>query len=97
MPSRFVEMCFLFFKELDWSHPNLSYLNSLFAIACRKTKHRTGEIPQNLRGQILEKMRLSSAKDKQIMQVSKYIPLEQDDLNMLFGEILPSGLSIKQK
>jgi len=97
MPSRFVEMGFLFLKELDWTHPGFRSLTSLFSIACRKTKHRTGEIAHDLRSQVLEKMRISGATEKQIMQVSKYIPLEQDDLNILFGEILPSGLLLTQK
>lgn len=96
MPPDYIDMCFQFLKPLDWTHTRLGYINSLFSLAARKTDHRSIDIADGLRQEIVAKMEISQAKEKQIKQVREYIPVAEEDLNILFGESLPSGLTIGQ-
>ncbi|MBN1981482.1 MAG: Hsp70 family protein [Chitinivibrionales bacterium] len=92
MPPDFVAECFNVFKSLDWTKPNLISCGNLFSQASRMTKQRALDISPDLRDAVIEKMRLSKSKEKLIKPVADYVKVEYDDLALLFGESLPSGI-----
>lgn len=95
-PPAWVEECFARMKGWDWRAPGLEYTPTLFALACRKTKSRGGDVSAETRQGVLEKMRAARARESLIRQVAQFVPLQRDDLRILFGESLPSGLGIRE-
>jgi molecular chaperone DnaK (HSP70) len=95
VPPGLVEQCFAVCKEWDWTQENLRYLCTAFALAGRKTSNRSIDIPPVLRTAIVGKLVESKAKEHLISQVGQYIPVEREDLDLIFGESLPSGLEIR--
>lgn len=78
--------------EVDWTQPQWQGLNALFASAARRTGQREIDIDEQLRQQLLDKMRASKAAEHQLQVVQEQLPLEERDRTIQFGEALPSGL-----
>ncbi|MDQ3003538.1 MAG: hsp70 family protein, partial [Fibrobacterota bacterium] len=94
LPAAAVEKCFGYFRDWNWADVRATFLPVLFAQACRITNHRSIDIPQTLRGAVLEKMSAAKANPGLIRQVREFVPMEREDLNQLFGDSLPLGLAI---
>jgi hypothetical protein len=95
-PPSMVEECFERMKGWDWRAPGLEYAPTLFGIACRKTGSRGVDIPMQTRQAVLAKMHEADARESLISQVARQVPVEREDLRVLFGESLPAGLGIRE-
>jgi hypothetical protein len=95
MPPSAVEGCYLMLREWDWKAPNHRYIPTLFGLACRRTDNRALDVPPELRRRVLAMMIAAGARESLVEQVREYVPVKREDLNILFGEALPSGLAIK--
>jgi hypothetical protein len=95
MPPSAVEGCFLMLREWDWKSPNHRYIPTLFALACRKVNNRALDVSPELRRRVLAMMITAGARESLVEQVREYVPVKHEDLNILFGETLPSGLAIR--
>jgi len=94
-PPEWVGRCFEIVRPWDWRAPGLEYASTLFALACRKTSSRRTDVQPGLRAAVLHKMEESRAREPLIRQVAQFVPLAKDDLAVIFGESLPSGLEIR--
>lgn len=95
-PPSMVEACFERLKEWDWRAPGLEYTPTLFGLACRKTGSRAVDVSSETRQAVLGKMHQAGARESLIRQVAQQVPVEQEDLRVLFGESLPVGLGIRE-
>ncbi|MBD3317929.1 MAG: Hsp70 family protein [Chitinivibrionales bacterium] len=95
-PPSMVEECFERMKEWDWRARGLEYTPTLFGLACRKTGTRGWDISPEMRRAVLEKMHEAGAREALIRQVAQQVPVEREDLRVLFGESLPAGLGIRE-
>ncbi len=96
LPPSAVEKAFAYFQDRDWTESRLGYLGTVFVQACRLTNHRALDISPSLRGAVVEKMRSSGVNPQVLRPVTEFIPVEQEDLQTLFGESLPLGLILQQ-
>ncbi|MBD3346632.1 MAG: Hsp70 family protein [Chitinivibrionales bacterium] len=96
MSPELVEQCFTTMKEWDWREPGMEYTSTLFALACRKTARRELDVSQDLRNAVADKMRHAGAREELVRQVIQFIPLENEDYKVIYGESLPVGLAIRE-
>lgn len=78
----------------DWADPRNASLAVLFSQAARITGHRAVDLPETLRGAIAEKLRIAKARDRLVRPVLEFEPLDRENLDQLFGELLPVGLAL---
>jgi hypothetical protein len=89
---REVEQLFERVEEMDWSNQGLTGLNAMFSQAGRCTEQRDIDIDPNLRRRIGAKLRQSGASPHQVEVVEHYVPMDDADRTLQFGETLPAGL-----
>jgi molecular chaperone DnaK (HSP70) len=92
LPPERVEAFFEQVRGLDWSDPDFAPLNPLFAQAARRTDRRGVDIADQVRSEIIEKMKNSGARREEIRVVRETVPVQYADRERQFGESLPAGL-----
>jgi hypothetical protein len=95
LPPEMVEECFTAIKTGDWREPGMEYAGTLFALSCRKMARSELDISQSVRDAVSEKMRATGTREELLRRVIQYIPVENTDFNVIYGESLPAGLSIR--
>ncbi len=83
-------------KQLDWSSTGYSRLSWAFANAARLRERRALDVPPDVRNAIVDKLRASGAGEEQVTPVIEHVPVARNDYDLLFGESLPVGLSIRR-
>lgn len=79
-------------RNYDWSSDEWHGLVNLFALAARYTEQRDIDVDPATRQQIAARMTTGKAGAEQIRQVEKFVPLNDNDREIQFGEALPAGL-----
>jgi hypothetical protein len=92
LPPLEVEKLFRQLRELDWKNPVYAPLNPLFAQAARRTERRGIDLTEELRQEILQKMKESGARPEELQVVRETVAVKDADRVRQFGESLPSGL-----
>ncbi|WP_394243218.1 Hsp70 family protein [Vibrio astriarenae] len=78
--------------EQDWSKETM--IGFAAVMMCRKTGDRQFDISDDYRQKVIEKLKSSKVPDSWLMMVQNVQALTQSDSKRLFGDTLPSGLSI---
>ncbi|MCH6255781.1 hsp70 family protein [Puniceicoccaceae bacterium K14] len=94
LPCSVVEESFNALREFDWNQTNLRNLPQMFVQSARVINHRDYDLASDLREKISEKIQASNAKPGTIDPLKEYVPIATKDIQQLFGESLPTGLSI---
>jgi hypothetical protein len=94
IPAQAVEKWFLRLADLDWREGDLSQLNAACSQLFRMTGDRARDVSDEIRHQVLGKMKLSGASEEQIRVVSKIVEIDLAEQVRMFGEDLPSGLRL---
>ncbi|MFC1746378.1 Hsp70 family protein [Candidatus Riflebacteria bacterium] len=94
MSPSFVEKCFDILKDRDWSEPGMEALPALFSMACRRTDCLHCDVSGAFGLAVAEKLKNSGAREDYIRVVERFVPLTRTDMDVIFGESLPSGLVI---
>ena len=92
LPPDLVEQAFGTFGKLDWTHPELTELQTLFLRAARVVDNRSLDLPQSLRDRITGKLEKSGLSRQRTVKLRQYMPLERSERTGLYGEALPPGL-----
>lgn len=88
-----VERAFKQIKKIDWQgNKHLKALHTCLLQSTRITNQRELDINSELRQEIIDKMKDSAADDEILKPIREYVPVEQKDLTILYGEALPAGL-----
>lgn len=95
LPASEVAKAFDALEALDWTQDNLRNLRQLFVQAARIVNNRDHDVPEDLRERILAKVIESGAKESQIGPLRQFTPIDAKDIQQLFGESLPVGLSLQ--
>ncbi|MDQ8207838.1 Hsp70 family protein [Coraliomargarita sp. SDUM461003] len=94
LPANEVQAAFDQLEALDWSRDNLRNLRQVFVQAARIVNNRDHDVPEDLRGRILAKVRSSGASEQQVEPLRQFTPIDAKDIQQLFGESLPVGLRV---
>lgn len=94
LPASEVLRAFDCLETLDWSRDNLRNLRQLFVQAARIVNHRDHDVAEELRERIIAKAKLSGASEQQTEPLRTFTPIDAKDIQQLFGESLPVGLSV---
>jgi len=89
-----VEKAFETLEPLDWTRDNLRNLPQLFVQAARIVNNRDHDVSQEVRDRIIAKAVQSGANEKRLLPLREYTPMDAKDIQQLFGESLPTGLSV---
>ena len=95
LPASEVTKAFDPLEALDWSADNLRNLRQLFVQAARIVNNRDHDVSDDLRERILAKAIASGAKESQLEPLRQFTPIDAKDIQQLFGESLPVGLSVQ--
>ena len=90
-----VQKAFDVLEPLDWTRDNLRNLPQLFVQAARIVNNRDHDVSQELRERILAKAVESGASEARLQPLREYTPMDAKDIQQLFGESLPTGLSVQ--
>jgi hypothetical protein len=94
IPPAAIEDWFGRLAPLDWKKLGLQPLAGVFSAACRLTGARALDIQESVRSRVLDKLRKSGAREEQLRIVRQRCEISSADRDSLFGEELPSGLSL---
>jgi molecular chaperone DnaK (HSP70) len=94
IPPAAIEDWFGRLAPLDWKKLGLQPLAGVFSAACRLTGARALDIQESVRSRVLDKLRKSGAREEQLRIVRERCEMSSADRDSLFGEELPSGLSL---
>lgn len=94
LPPREVERAFESLKGLDWSRNNLRNLSQTFVQAARIVNHRDHDVPIEIRDAIITKATQAGNGKEQLEPLRSFTPIDAKDIQQLFGESLPVGLSV---
>ena len=97
LPPEEVEKVFEKLKDLDWSQKPFASLNTLFAMAARRTDKRDIDVTPEARKTIAAKMERSAARQDDVRMVREIVPVKYADQVRQFGESLPAGLFLIQE
>jgi hypothetical protein len=95
LPASEVTRAFDSLEALDWTRDNLRNVRQLFVQAARIVNHRDHDVPAELRTRIIDKAMSSGAVQSQIEALQTFTPINTKDIQQLFGESLPIGLSVQ--
>jgi molecular chaperone DnaK (HSP70) len=95
LPASEVDRAFESLEGLDWTQDNLRNLRQLFVQAARIVNNRDHDVSDELRERILAKALESGAKESQLAPLRSFTPIDAKDIQQLFGESLPVGLSVQ--
>ena len=94
LPVAEVEQAFEKLESLDWSKDNLRNLPQTFVQSARIVNHRDHDVPADLRTRIVAKAKATGFKEARLQPLEVFTPLDANDIQQLFGESLPVGLSV---
>jgi molecular chaperone DnaK (HSP70) len=89
-----VERAFNALEPLDWTRDNLRNVPQLFVQAARIVNNRDHDVPAELRARIIAKAKESGASESRLQPLQTFTMIDAKDIQQLFGESLPSGLSV---
>ncbi|MBN2646109.1 MAG: Hsp70 family protein [Desulfuromonadaceae bacterium] len=89
---REVEALYTRVESLDWREQEWKGLCALFAQAARCTEQRDIDISDSFRQQLVARLHAAKATEHQIAVVDHYVPMDDADRSLQFGEALPAGL-----
>ncbi|MGF1641078.1 MAG: Hsp70 family protein [Rhodospirillales bacterium] len=84
------------FERLDWTHPELVELHTLFLRAARVVDNRALDVPKALRNRIAGKLEKAGVAPSRTAKIREALPIERADRLALYGEALPPGLILGQ-
>lgn len=90
--ARLVESAYEAFEKLDWTHPELTELQTLFLRAARVVDNRKLDLAPRLRERIARKLEKSGVSSQKTAKLRYYAPLQISERLGLYGEALPPGL-----
>jgi molecular chaperone DnaK (HSP70) len=94
IPASAVEDYFDRVESLDWVKQGFQPLVGVFASASRMTNTRALDIHDPVRARVIQKLKLSGAKEEQLRLVREFAEVSSEEQNALFGEELPAGLRL---
>ncbi|MGJ8637859.1 MAG: Hsp70 family protein [Opitutaceae bacterium] len=94
LPVDEVAHAFETLELLDWSRDNLRNLSQTFVQSARIVNHRDHDVSPDLRARIVEKAKAAGFKEPKLKPLEQFTPLDAMDIQQLFGESLPVGLSV---
>ena len=92
VPREVVEQWIRELLDMQWEHPK----DTVYALTqlARKTGDRVRDIDEDLANRIVEKLSGYDWAERSSRQITNVLPLEWEDEKEIFGESLPTGLSI---
>jgi hypothetical protein len=87
-----VERAYEAFDRLDWKHPELAEMQTLFLRAARVVDNRSLDVPKPLRKRIATKLEKAGVAPLKTAKVRELMPIERSERLGLYGEALPPGL-----